>query len=262
MKQLRTIDINKQENVKLLMFPDSQPHVNVQNICAGDEVSVRCSILDTSLLISLLEVSNAIDHLFAVKEELHIPYLMGARSDRVMLPGDSVDIQVIAELINSMNFKKVYLYDVHSDVSKMLIKNSINISNRKLVEQYNELDAVLICPDAGAAKKVSSYLEWCPSIKEVVHCVKERNLESGDINLKVLEPEKCFLQNCVIIDDICDGGGTFLAIAQQIKPYHLTLIVTHGIFSRGFGELDKHFKRIITSDSRPNSHKTLTTINL
>lgn len=53
----------------------------------------------------------------------------------------------------------------------------------------------------------------------------------------------------MIIDDICDGGATFLAIAGQVKPAHLTLIVTHGIFSKGLDALAEKFDSIITSDS-------------
>ena len=54
---------------------------------------------------------------------------MGARFDRLMQKGDSVDLKVIANLINGCGFEKVYLYDVHSDTSTVLIENSINISN-------------------------------------------------------------------------------------------------------------------------------------
>jgi ribose-phosphate pyrophosphokinase len=53
----------------------------------------------------------------------------------------------------------------------------------------------------------------------------------------------------VIIDDICDGGATFLSIAEKINAKHLTLIVTHGIFSKGFSALEKRFNEIIVSDS-------------
>jgi ribose-phosphate pyrophosphokinase len=67
--------------------------------------------------------------------------------------------------------------------------------------------------------------------------------------LKVLEADKCEGKNCVIIDDLCDGGGTFLAIASQIKPAHITLIVTHGIFSKGFDVFKGTFDEIIVSDS-------------
>lgn len=243
------VNINKQIGCKTFLFPDKQPHINIDGVNENDEVQVTCSITDANNLLLLLQCSNALDNLFAKKKELVIPYLMGARFDRLMQKGDSVDLKVIANLINGCGFEKVYLYDVHSDTSTVLIENSINISNADLVKQYQKEDAILICPDAGAVKKVSKYFDLNNNIKDVVYCNKSRDLSNGNITLKVLEADKCEGKNCVIIDDLCDGGGTFLAIASQIKPAHLTLIVTHGIFSKGFEVFKGTFDEIIVSDS-------------
>jgi len=41
----------------------------------------------------------------------------------------------------------------------------------------------------------------------------------------------------LIVDDICDGGGTFTLLAKaicEVKPdCNIDLVVSHGIFSRG-----------------------------
>ncbi|MFT3682487.1 MAG: ribose-phosphate pyrophosphokinase-like domain-containing protein [Ferruginibacter sp.] len=246
---MKIININNGVNIKTLVFPDKQPHVNIQGIEEGDDVKVVCSVTDTVVLLQLLECANAIDNAFAKKKVLVIPYLMGARYDRLMNAGDSIDLKVIADLVNSMQFEKVYLFDVHSEVATLLVKNAVNISNRQLVEAYKQENALLICPDAGAAKKVNKYFEWNTQLEDIVYCNKSRDLTNGRITLNVLEPEKCTNRNCVIIDDICDGGGTFLAIAEQVQAKHLTLIVTHGIFSKGFESLEKYFDEIIVSNS-------------
>lgn len=243
------VNINKQIRCNTFLFPDKQPHINIDGVNENDKVQVTCSITDANNLLLLIQCSNSLDNLFAKKKELVIPYLMGARFDRLMQKGDSVDLKVIANLINGCGFEKVYLYDVHSDTSTVLIENSINISNAKLVKQYTKEDAILICPDAGAVKKVSKYFELNSNIKDVIYCNKIRDLRNGNITLKVLESDKCEGKNCVIIDDLCDGGGTFLAIASQIKPAHITLIVTHGIFSKGFEVFKGIFDEIIVSDS-------------
>jgi ribose-phosphate pyrophosphokinase len=231
------------------LFPDNQPHINIQGIEEADEVKVICSLTDSIKVIQLLQIANALDNLFAKKKVLVIPYLMGARFDRLMQHGDSIDLKVIANLINSCGFEKVYLFDVHSDVATMLINNAVNITNQQMVQQYQQENAVLICPDAGAAKKVAKYFDWNSNLKDIVYCSKNRNLATGKLTLEVLEPNKCTNRNCVIIDDLCDGGATFLAIAEQIQPAHLTLIVTHGIFSKGFEALEQRFHEIIVSDS-------------
>lgn len=246
---MKLIDINKQEHIKFLLYPDNQPHVNITGIKPGDEVYVRCAILDSLTLIHLLQCADALSSIGAKKMILSIPYLMGARSDRVMQPGDSFDLRVVADIINLCNFDLVRLFDVHSPMALELINNSVNISNALLVDAYNYTNSVLICPDKGAVPKVSRYMDANRNLTEVVYCTKDRDLTNGNISLQVQKPEVCFNRNCVIIDDICDGGGTFLAIASQIVPKSLTLIVTHGIFSKGFTELEKSFDKIITSDS-------------
>jgi len=246
---MKTINLNSGEGVQITIFPDSQPHINIPNITEDDEVKVICSFTEPSKLLQLLETSNALDNLFAIKKILVIPYLMAARYDRLMVPGDSVDLKVVADMVNMCGFQKVFLYDVHSDVALLLIKNAVAITNEALVRAFNKPDAVLICPDAGASKKVGKYFGWNSNIKDIVYCSKNRELSTGKLTLEILEPQECTNRNCVIIDDICDGGGTFLAIAEKIQPAHLTLIVTHGIFSKGFEPLQQYFELIIVSNS-------------
>ncbi len=246
---MKIVDLNKSKGVRFILFPDNQPHVIVDLVTKSDEVTVICSITNSLKMMHLLQTANAIDHLNARKKLLVIPYLMGARYDRVMANGDSCDIEVIASLINACQFEQVILFDVHSELSLRLIRNSTHINNRQLVELYDREDAVVICPDTGASKKVQDYLKWNKHLSTIVYCTKTRDLATGKIILEVREPEKCKDRNCVIIDDICDGGATFLAIAGQIRPMHLTLIVTHGIFSKGFSLLEQTFDEIIVSDS-------------
>jgi ribose-phosphate pyrophosphokinase len=249
------IDINNQIGVIINTFPDGQVHLKIdygrEKLERG---KVKCSIRNATDLLLLQLYCSALEHkntqgIKEDKKELHIPYLMGARFDRVMTKGDSFDLQVIAKVINDCNFEKVYLYDVHSNVATALIKNSVNVNNNFLVSKYIRTNAILICPDAGASKNIERYLKNTTNIVDVVYCIKNRDLNTGKIALKVLEPEKCEGRNCVIIDDLCDGGGTFLAIAEQIKPRNLTLIVTHGIFSKGTEVLTDEGINIICSDS-------------
>lgn len=246
------ITIKPEIGLTSFVFPDGQPHIQIGAISEGDAVRVVWNIRNPTQLLQLLEISNALDGLFAVKEQLVVPYLMGARFDRRMQRGDSVDLKVIADMINYCGFKRVHLFDVHSDVALQLIDRSHSHDNRRLVKEYKEPNAVLICPDAGAVKKVGNYAEWNENIKDVIYCIKSRDLSNGKVTLNVVNPETCVGRNCVIVDDICDGGATFLAIAKQIhdfKPKSLTLIVSHGIFSKGFDELSNHFTNVITSDS-------------
>lgn len=249
-----TINTITKENIKITLFPDNQPHVDLPDtIQPNTEVKVITRLATANDVMHLLQISDALDTIGAVKDSLEIAYLMAARYDRNMRYGDSFDLRVIAKLINSCNFERVFLQDVHSKVATNLIERSANRTNYYLVTQYKRPDAVLIVPDNGALGKALDYGKWNRNIVAVVRCDKSRDLDTGRVTLTVRNPEKCEGRNCIIIDDICDGGATFLAIAEQIKPAHLTLMVTHGIFSKGFGKLAEAFDEIITTDTYPQT---------
>lgn len=188
-----------------------------------------------------LQYVNCMERQGVEKEILIIPYLSAGRYDRQMENYDCLGLEVAANIINSGGFKKVLLFEPHSDVSTALIKNCTPFYFTKVLKEF-DFD-LLIIPDAGGSKRVKDIQ------KPFIQCIKERT-ENG-LKLKVLEPEKVEGLECVIYDDLCDGGRTFQAIAEQVKPFNpksLTLVVAHGLFTFGFDSL-KLFDKIITTDS-------------
>ena len=58
----------------------------------------------------------------------------------------------------------------------------------------------------------------------------------------------------LVVDDLCDGGGTFIGLATEInytmeERINLDLYVTHGLFSKGTTDLLKLYEIIYTTDS-------------
>jgi ribose-phosphate pyrophosphokinase len=249
--------MKEQMYVEYKLFTDNQPHLSLKNINRGDDVSVITDFSTGSLgIMQLLLLSNALDAKGCHKRKLIIPYLIAARSDRHMTKdhSDSFDLKVIAGLINSLNFETVLVFDAHSDVTTSLINNCFNVNNDILTQQYKSENAVLIFPDAGAGKKAKELLARMPTVKDVIFCSKERNLQTQELELKVINPEVCEGRNVVIVDDLCDGGRTFTAIIKQLpKVGEATLIVGHALFSFGTKELEQYFNHIITSDSTNRS---------
>lgn len=250
------INLNTGENVNKFLFPDNQPHINIGELDVS-KVDVICSITNSQKLVELCMLKNALENRKIQINALRIPYLAGARYDRIMGAGDSMDLQVYAEIINNLNAYEVYLYDVHSDVAPALIKNSRLITNKALVQSYDKPDSVLIIPDANAAKKSIKYGMWNKNLVDYIQCLKNRDITTGEIlGVEIFRPEKCIGRDCVLIDDLCDGGRTFIEIKKSFdreigtdKMNSITLIVTHGLFSQGFAELEKHFNEIITSNT-------------
>lgn len=173
-----------------------------------------------------------------------LPYFPGARQDRrTMGYGNFVadsplTVEMYADFVNAMPLEKVFILDPHSDVTPALLNNCVAFTpelaiNTGLGNIRTDYDA-LIAPDAGASKKVRQLADAFGL--EVYQAGKLRNTTTGElsgfsINSLLLGDNPTYL----IVDDICDGGGTFAGLASEIlkiKPdATLDLWVTHGIFS-------------------------------
>jgi ribose-phosphate pyrophosphokinase len=233
---------------KTIVFPDGQPHVKIDmdSISLLDKkepVSIFTRIAHSNDLLLLLFIKNALDYLEFEHIELHVSYLMAARMDRVMLEGEPFSLKVIASILNQAAFKKIKIFDPHSEVSTALIDRSYTITNHDFVRdaltRYFDINTkenyCLVSPDAGALKKIHKLAQYL-DIKKVVECMKERDLKTGALTHFKTTEENLSGQTCFIIDDICDGGGTFAGTAAMLKDKgasKVVLVVSHGVFSKG-----------------------------
>lgn len=239
-----------------IKYPDGQISVKIINKLFYIE-GIKERINSYEDLIFVKSIVDALRAMGIVNYiSLFIPCLFGQRSDRRFASNQSFDLKVITDIINSCNFYKVSILDPHSDVSLALINNSVKISSLEYVEQsYRDIcdgkvsldDFILVSPDAGAYKKVFEYGEKMNL--PVVAANKYRD-NLGKINLTFVGDVKD--KHCLIVDDICDGGYTFLKLATKLKEQGATrvyLYVTHGYFSKGFKELNTLIDKIYCTNS-------------
>ena len=252
-------------------FPDGQQSLRIiednyytLNMLKNQTNSITIkSRLNTFQDLELIICANqALKEIGVKSVKLYIPYCIGGRSDRKFGDGGFNYIKtVIAPIINSQNFDEVTIMDPHSDVLEACINNFKKESNFRLVlnamSDIGTADSpdgiVLVSPDAGAYKKIFDVAQKF-GIRKIITATKVRDLETG----KILHTEIPTLDQhndlkYVIVDDICDGGRTFIELAKVMKDQRPTaklyLVVTHGIFSAGFGELNNYFERIYTTNS-------------
>jgi ribose-phosphate pyrophosphokinase len=255
---------------KTMAFPDSQPHIkidaaNAAGINRSEHLKVLARIASSNDLLMALFVKNTLDYLGFEKVELSISYLMAARMDRVMLDGEPFSLKVTSAILNQGNFWRISIFDPHSEVATALIDKSYAVSNHQFVkdalEDYflrnNKTDFCLVSPDAGALKKIHKLAQFL-QVENVVECMKERDVRTGALtNFKTMTNDLSS-QTCFIIDDICDGGGTFAGTAKMLKEKgakKVVLIVSHGIFSKGTPL--EFVDEIYTTDS----YKTIVDVN-
>lgn len=175
-----------------------------------------------------------------------IPYLPFARHDRRNDANDSNPVPWVLQLLSTVDAVTI---DPHSDVSGVLPHyhqaRVVALFEKHAIFENNALVAI---PDAGATKKAYAWLGQ----RDYVQCLKTRDTKTGALSgFEIIHPEMVYDRDVVIIDDICDGGGTFIGLAEKLLEANarsLRLGVTHGLFTKGIEVIKKKFDRIYTLD--------------
>lgn len=230
-------------------FKDGQ--VTAKILEKGDlHVKIRGnSYEDLFAIASIKEAWNAENLLNKnLTATLTIYCLISQRSDRRFEKATSFDLKVIAKFINSLQFDKVEILHPHSLVSLALIDNSVAIKNFEFVKKAYDFigNPVLVSPDAGAYKTTHEIAEklnanLIPSNKVRVNGEPQITIQ-GNVQNK----------ECLIVDDLADGGRTFKLLAKELKKQGATkvfLYVTHAQFNYGFEELKETIDHIYCTNS-------------
>ncbi|RZS93202.1 ribose-phosphate diphosphokinase [Aquimarina brevivitae] len=237
-------------------FNGGEPHIKILEPIS-DQITITHRINSFEDLGFILVATDALKRMGVKVIKLFIPYFPAARQDRVMVAGEPLSVKVYADIINAQQYNEVIIFDPHSEVTPALLNNVSVVNNYAFVKKCLETiegDVVLIAPDGGALKKIYKVAEYLGGI-EVVECSKKRDVRTGQLSGFRVYEEDLSGKHCVIVDDICDGGGTFLGLAQALKDKNaakLSLVVSHGIFSKGFKELTTAFDQVFTTNSVRN----------
>lgn len=229
-------------------FSGGEEHIVLEDITNNMEnqhIKIHALIRSSSKLMQLLLLVDAIKRRFSniVAFELELPYIPYARQDRQCNLGEAFSLKVLAQLINQCGFSRVYVDDPHSDVAPALLDNCVIRSQHELIMAHCNVNssflsfvqqAQLVSPDAGSNKKM---LGVCQALhkESFIRADKVRDTSTGRIS-ETLVYSDSIDSSVLIVDDICDGGHTFTALAQVLKDKGATqvgLYVTHGIFSKG-----------------------------
>ena len=257
---------NEKSDIKFQIskFPDGQQSVTIMDYLQVYPVTIKSRLNSFKDLELIICATQALRDLRVKEIHLYVPYFVGARSDRKFVTGSTNYLKnVICPIINSQNFETVKVIDAHSDVLEACLNNYVKEDNHRLVKFALPLidnkdgaqkRVVLVSPDAGAYKKIFDVAQKF-GIENVVTAMKHRDIQTGKIthteipNINQYGEDHKF----VIVDDICDGGRTFIELAKEIRKHNaisdIHLIVTHGIFSAGLKPLNQEFTSIFCTNS-------------
>lgn len=195
-------------------------------------------------LVVALNLCNAV----GTADELYIPYIPYARQDRVCHAGESASLKVFMKmLLSSSDFTELSIVDPHSNQVMIEVNSSSNPVELYIIKQHHctknlpKFDCI-IAPDKGALDK-AKYTQ-----PDVEHVFLNKTRTADGIVYEDY-PRDTIKGNVCVVDDLCDGGNTFLSLARMLEKTQpniqsLSLYVTHGIFSKGCFALGMHYDNI------------------
>lgn len=241
----------------IINFSDGEKHIKfITEINRKDSVKVICRITSMDELFILMQVGDILNRM-EVEWALVITYLMGMRMDRVMSFNEAFSLKIVAKTINDMHPDAVFVVEPHSDRTLKLINNSTPLMNHfaEAAMTDPEHNYMIVFPDAGAKLRYGEALE---NKVPMMTCHKKRDPATGKLsgfgidNPEVLnEYPEC--NAFFVIDDLCDGGGTFCGIADQLKElrpdFHRTLAITHAVAARGIYKVMDYYNDLFITNS-------------
>lgn len=268
-----TIEMPKHNEIYYKSFRYPAGEIQTRLTKLGVETLQHSDAFDivTSDVPDLMEIAQLVDAINKVKyfydRRLFLQYLPYGRADRRFQEGDSFGLKVFFQLLGTIDLSAVWTFDAHNEEKTIGLAtlHGIKLVNMKpthdLVDQIQPclirmkkssknplLEIALVLPDEGAAKRYDLSKYNTP----VIVGGKHRDPGTGVLTGFHIDKSIENYDAALIVDDICDGGGTFIGLAEEIRKINpkilLGLYVSHGIFSKGLEVLENQFDWLFASD--------------
>ena len=196
-------------------------------------ISLRFESNDDLIALALLK--GQMDDMGFENVTLFCPFFPYSTMDHVEDNTRPLSLKYVAQFINRLNFKKVSVWEPHSTVLAALV-DRLDVYGSKTMELFRIAmdylpgvkDPVICFPDLGAEKR---YVGNCGDYHTLTF-QKVRDFSSGKITgMRCVDDISAASgKTCILLDDLCRGGRTFIGCAELLKEagaQQVILCVTH-----------------------------------
>jgi len=272
---------------KVSTFPAGEEYVVLHGDVAIE--SIRHSDQAISVVVSLnsatsKEIMRACLIADALKQlnsdiyvKLSMSYVPYGRQDRVCKTGESFSLNFFADMIK-LRFDFVEYIDPHSSITNDVFivdeRTLLNPFEQDHLDVYSVWynkgfdpikfsnlefgsEELVIAPDKGAFGRAQ---EFAHKFLDTDPIYMEKERKDGKVIYHDSDELKHVGEGSTVwvVDDICDGGATFISLAKELDKYNPSikiLVVSHGVFSNGLTELLEHYDVIYAMDNDFNRLK-------
>ncbi len=218
-------------------FSDGEFNFQITENVRGADIFIvqpTCPPTDAHLM-ELLVMLDAFRRSSAERVTAVIPYYGYARSDKKDRPRVPIAAKLVSNLINTAGADRVLTIDLHA----AQIQGFFDIPVDHLYAapvfigyyQANPLpNLVVVAPDTGGAERARAYakrlnadLALCDKRREKANVAEVMNVV-GDVRGR----------NCLIVDDMCDTGGSLTKVAKALRvagAERIHACFTHAVLS-------------------------------
>jgi ribose-phosphate pyrophosphokinase len=246
------------KHISYFTFPGGELQVQLPEIIKSERVVLKWKPKNATDVMLLMLTVDALYNAKIIDIDLEVIYLPYARQDRVCSPGEAFSLSVICKMLDFLDLTTIRLWDVHNDVLTLSLFKETYVyhtpcadifSRFKILDNFDISNLILCAPDQGAISRVRDIVRIF-ELANPINLEKKRDAATGKIKGMSFNPYNRDINgfDIMVIDDICDGGATFIEGAKILRAHgaeRLYLYVTHGIFSKGLDELLMHYEHII-----------------
>lgn len=247
------IDIQIQESVR------GKEVFVVQSTCHTADASVNDSLMELFLMVRALKRASA-QSVTAI-----IPYYGYARQDRKTTPRVPISASDIAMMLEDGGVDRVIAVDLHCGQIQGFFHDTPvdNLYASTIFVPYfasKELkNPVILSPDAGGVDRAKRFKELLADlgVETSFGIIIKQRASAGVVGKMDLvgDVEGC---DVIIVDDLCDTGGTLARAAEELKTFGAERVfacITHPVFSGpALKRLEaSSFTEVVVTDTIPHS---------
>ncbi len=242
-------------------FSDGEFNFQIGENVRGYDVFIvqpTCPPTDSHLL-ELLIMIDAFIRASAERVTAVIPYFGYARSDKKDRPRVPISAKLVSNLITKAGAHRVLTIDLHASQIQGFFDIPVDhLFAAPVVVDYfnrNPIDnLIVVAPDTGGAERARAYAKRLNAGLALCDKRRERANEADVMNIVGDVKGK----NCLIIDDMCDTGGTICKVAEALHKAGANEVYacfTHGVLSGKAVEniTGSYLKKIIVTNTIPIS---------
>lgn len=251
-------DLGRSSNKR---FSDGEFNFYIEENVRGADVFIvqpTCPPSDRNLM-DLLIMVDAFKRSSAERITAVIPYYGFARSDKKDRPRVPIASKLVANLIEAAGVHRVLTMDLHASQIQGFFDIPVDhlYAAPEFISYYQDNrmpNLTVVSPDTGGAERARAYakrldagLALCDKRREKANVAEVMNVV-GDVRGK----------NCIVIDDMCDTGGSLTKVAEALKnagAERIHACFTHPVLSgQAVEKLEKsEYEQVVVTDTIPLS---------